>query len=69
MRTWLRDLRIRRSLSQKDVAAQLEVTQQHYALIEQGKRQKDLTLSWLVKLSNLFDVPVDYIIAEEEKTK
>lgn len=69
MREWLKKLRISKGLSQQFVSKKINVTQQYYSSIENGERQKDLDLSLVLKLSKLFDVSVDYIIAEEEKLK
>ncbi|MDY3927995.1 MAG: helix-turn-helix transcriptional regulator [Clostridia bacterium] len=69
MREWLKKLRISKGLSQQNVSDSINVTQQYYGYIENGDRQKDLDMSMLLKLSKLFDVSVDYIIAEEEKLK
>ena len=67
MREWLKRLRVSKSMSQQYVSMLLSVTQQYYSCIENGERQKDLDLSLVLKLSNLFGVSVDYIISEEQK--
>lgn len=38
MREWLKDLRVSKGLSQKEVAKRVGVTQQYYNFIELGKR-------------------------------
>lgn len=68
MRTWLKGLRESKGLSQVEAAKRLGICQQYYAFIERGERQKDLSLILAKKLSLLFDVSLEYIISEEEKT-
>lgn len=67
MREYLKALRKQMRLSQTEVAEKLKVASSTYTMIENGERQKDLNLSFIVKLSKIFDVSVDYIIAEENK--
>lgn len=69
MREWLKNLRKKHNVSQQDVAESLHKTRQYVNLIENGERQKDLDLSLVIKLAKIFDVSVDYIIAEEEKLR
>lgn len=68
MRKWLKKLRKNKELSQYETAKRIGICQQYYAFIESGKRQKDLSLILAKKLSLLFDVSLEYIISEEEKT-
>ena len=56
-------------MSQEDVAKKLGLSRPYYARIELGKRQEDLELSLLIGLAKVFEVSIDYIIAEEEKLK
>lgn len=56
----LRDLREDHDLTQKQVAAYLSFTHSAYAKIERGERV--LTAEVLIKLSNLYDVSVDYLL-------
>lgn len=67
MRDWLKKLRVEQNLSQQTVAEELNITQQHYSLIESGERQKDMSVSMAEKLANVFDVPLSYIL-DNEKT-
>lgn len=68
MRLWLRNLREKNHLSQQYVAAQMGITQQYYNFIETGKRQHTLDLNTVVKLSELFNVSVEWIVKAETKT-
>lgn len=56
-------------MSQTELANKLNIVQQYYSLIENGERQKDLDLSMAIKLAKIFDVSIDWIIAQEEKLK
>lgn len=69
MRKWLKKLRIEHKISQQVVADKLKISQNYYANIENGERQKDLDLSLTIKLANIFGVSIDWIIAQEEKLK
>lgn len=69
MRQYLRELRKKRNLTQQNVADDLKMTKAFYGMIEMGDRQKDMDLSIAVGLAKVFEVSIDYIIAEEEKLK
>lgn len=69
MRKWLKELRDKHNMSQQCVAEYLSVTRQYYNLIENGERQKDLDLSFVVRLAGLFNVSVDWIAEQEKKYK
>lgn len=67
MRTWLKELRIKNGYTQAYMAEKLGISQQYYSFIESKRKQKDLSLSLAVKLCELFQVPMEFIITEEEK--
>jgi transcriptional regulator with XRE-family HTH domain len=67
MREWLKELRIKKQLSQQTVAALLNITQQHYSLIENDERQKDMSIGMAEKLSGILDVPLKVILENERK--
>lgn len=69
MREWLKILRNEKNVTQQKVAHEIGMSLSNFNLIENGERQKDLDLSLVIKLAKIFDVSVDYIIAEEEKLK
>ncbi len=56
----IRDLREDQDLKQSDVAQYLNCTQVCYSYYESGKR--DIPTNILIKLANLFEVSVDYIL-------
>lgn len=66
MRLWLRNLRESKGWSQADVAAMLEITRQSYNFYENGKRQKDMTISIGSKIADLFNIPLSTIRNFEE---
>jgi transcriptional regulator with XRE-family HTH domain len=69
MRSYLRELRDKSGFTQLDTSRKLDISESYYSLIENGERKKSLDLSLAIKISKLFNVSVDYIIAEEEKLK
>lgn len=56
----IRDLREDNDLTQKEVASLLSFTHSAYAKIERGERI--LSAEVLIKISNLYDVNVDYLL-------
>lgn len=68
MRTWLKNLRDKNSLTQLEMSKKLDISESYYNLIKNGERQKDLDLSLVKKLAELFDVSVEWI-AEQEKER
>ncbi len=69
MRGYLKNVRTNKNLSQQEIATKLDISLSYYNQIENGERQKDLDLSMATKLAKIFDVSIDWIIAEEEKLK
>lgn len=51
-------------LTQRDVAKHLDIAQSSYIRYENGKSEP--TLENLVKLADLFDVSVDYLLGRKE---
>ena len=66
MREYLKNMRTNKSATQDDVAAALNMSQNHYSQIENGIKQKDINLSLLIKLSDYFEVDLDYLIEQEK---
>ena len=56
----IRDLREDHDLTQKQVAKELNCSQQVYSNYELG--QRDIPTSILIKLSNFYNVSADYIL-------
>lgn len=61
----LKDLRTQKGLSQKEVAEYLGISQPAYANYERQAREADYDT--LKKLSDFFDVSVDYILGRTEQ--
>lgn len=62
MRSWLKDLRQRAGLTQLEVAKKLDISESYYSLIESGTRKKDIGINLIMKMSRIFDIPVEEII-------
>ena len=67
MRRYLKELREKSGLSQKQTAEVLAISQNYYSMIENGERQKDLDLSIVTKLAEIFNVSVEWIAEQENK--
>ncbi len=63
----LRELRLRRNLSQEEVARHIGITRSAYSHYEINNRQP--VYSTLIKLADFFDVSIDYIIFGNAPTK
>lgn len=60
----LKCLRREKGMQQKDLAAALHTTQRKISYWENGKIEPDLAALW--KLSDFFDVSVDYLIGKKD---
>ncbi|MEJ9151056.1 helix-turn-helix transcriptional regulator [Bacillus smithii] len=60
----LKELRIKRNLTQEDIAKILGVARTTYAMYEQGQREMDYEL--LLKLADYYKVSLDYIFGRTE---
>lgn len=69
MRTWLKDKREELGFTQQQIAEKLGLSQQYYSLIEAGNRQQEINLPLVLKLSNLLNVSVDFIVQMETQNK
>ena len=67
MREYLRKFRIQEGHSQQNVASKLGITQQYYALIENGERQRDMNFSIISKLAELYRIEPGEVMAMEEE--
>lgn len=62
----LKTLRLKKGVSQQDVAQYLEVSRQAYGNYENGKRQPDLEV--LLKLAEYYDTTVDALLRHHESS-
>lgn len=61
MRQWLKERRSLANLNQEQVAEKLGVKQYDYSRIENGTRQKKISLEMATKLSDLFGISIEEI--------
>lgn len=66
MRQYLKELRNKKKISQQGVADALNISQNYYSQIETGVRKPSIDLMFLIKLSEFFDVELDYLIEQEK---
>lgn len=67
MREYLKHLREEKGLTQESLAIKMRLSRAYYVRIENGQRQKNISLDLLSKLAVVFNVPVTDLIAEETK--
>ena len=68
MRKWLKELREKSNMSQQNVAEHLGISQNYYSMIETGERQSKMTIEMAQKLAKIFNVSIDVILENENKT-
>lgn len=65
MRKHLRTLRIAKGMTMKQTAAELDISESYYSLIESGNRQQVLKVDMLVKLSKVLGCTIDELLCHE----
>ena len=60
----IKDVRVRRNLTQAEVASALGVSSVVYCRYETGARQPSIDM--LVQMANIFDVTVDYLLGRQD---
>ena len=65
MRTWLKELRISRNMTQKEMAKKLGITEAYYALIENGQRQKKMDVTILAGIAKATGMSVGRVAVKE----
>jgi transcriptional regulator with XRE-family HTH domain len=68
-RKYLINIRIYQKKSQQIVSENMGISQNYYSAIENGERQKDMSLSLMEKLAGAFNLPLDEIIKAEKEYK
>ena len=63
MRTWLKILRVKKSLSQAEVAKQADISQTHYSNIEAGDRTPSASVAR--KIATILDFTDWYRLLED----
>ncbi len=66
MRSWLKELRQRNLETQSETAKKLDISESYYNMIENGERQKRLSMELARKIADVFGVSLDYISEQEE---
>ncbi len=61
----IRELRVEKKLTQKQIAGKLGISETGYAGYEQGYREPDF--STLIKICRFFEVSSDYLLGLEEE--
>lgn len=69
MREYLVNYRKQSDFSQHYVAKELGISSQYYQMIENGTRQKNMNITLVSKLSDVFHVPMQEIISQEQLWK
>lgn len=67
MRDWIKKLRLEKNYTQSSVAEKLGISQSYYNLIENGERQKKLSMELVQKLIEVFGVTFEYICEQERR--
>lgn len=65
MRTWLKDIRTKKKISQGDMAEQLGVSRPYYSRIENGCRQQKMSIEMAYKLSKILGISIESILKLE----
>ena len=60
----LKDIRLEKKISQKELAKQINSTQQTYSDYETGRTNPDIET--LIKIANILECSVDYLIGRED---
>lgn len=61
----LKELRVRKNLTQKDISTKLEISPRLYSVYESGKRK--VPISILSKLAKIYDTSIDFIIEDTDE--
>ena len=69
MRDWLKKLRQDSFKTQLETANELDISESYYNLIENGERQKQLSMELGQKIADVFGVSLDYISEQESGVK
>ena len=65
MRTWLKELRTERGMTQKEMAQKIGITEAYYALIENGQRQKKMDVTILAGIAKATGTSVGRVAVKE----
>ena len=65
MRLWLKNLRIEKNLTMKELGSKLGISESYYCEIENGNRQKKMDATLIAGLSSALGVPMARILEME----
>ena len=65
MRDWLKEARLKKGMTQLQVAEQLGITESYYCFIENGGRLKKMDVVTAKNLSSILGVPIQAILSHE----
>lgn len=69
MRNWLKDARLEKGLTMKQIGEKLNITESYYCAIESGVRQKNMDISLVSGLSVILGIPIAEIAELEAKSE
>lgn len=67
MREYLKQLRVSAGMTMQEVADRFGITKQYYEMIESGERQRKMEITLIAKISDLFGIPMEQVIARERE--
>ncbi|MCQ2173332.1 MAG: helix-turn-helix transcriptional regulator [Bacteroidales bacterium] len=67
MREYLKQMRIECGLTMEDAAEKIGISKQYYSMIEAGERQRNMDISLVSRIANVFGKTLEFIVAEEQK--
>lgn len=65
MRKWLKDSRIEKGFTMKELGTKLGISESYYSAIEAGIRQKNMDLTLVAALSSVLEIPIADIVKYE----
>ena len=66
MRDWLKNLRIEKGLTMRDMGEKLCISESYYSMIESGDRQKKMDLTVVSGIASIFGLPIAQVIELEQ---
>lgn len=69
MRDWLKNARLEKGLTMKQMAEELHISESYYCSIENGYRQRDMDISLADKLSAVLKLSLKQILKSESELK
>lgn len=66
MREWLKNLRIEKGLTMRDMSEKLCISESYYSMIESGDRQKKMDLTVVSGIASIFGLPIAQVIELEQ---